>query len=113
MPATFTVWHLNKGSDATENESDDKGAEAEIAFSSLREEVLVNIQPAHPIMGQHKLLMFTISMLNRIRLHFEIPTCDIKEQRGAPHLNQIEDLLNVAAINHKILFFTGAGFSIH
>ena len=92
-----------KGRDSTENESDDEGAEAEMAFSDLRKEVLVNVQPVHPIsydnynlcelLGQDKLSKFTISMLDRICVHFEIPTCDIKGRRKAPYLSRIEDLL--------------------
>ena len=74
-----------------------------MVFSNLREEILGNIQPVHPItydnynlcqlMAQAKLSTFAISMLSRICANFEIPTSDIKGRRKAPYLSRIEDFL--------------------
>lgn len=92
-----------QGRDSTQSESDDESAETEMVFNDLREEVLTNIQPVHPItydnynlcelMTQTKLSTFAISMLNRICVHFELPTSDIKRRLKAPYISRIEDFL--------------------
>ena len=92
-----------QGGNSSQSDSDDESAEAEMVFSNLREEILSNIQPVHPItydnynlcqlMAQAKLSTFAISMLSRICANFEIPTSDIKGRRKAPYLSRIEDFL--------------------
>lgn len=83
--------------------ADEESLEAEAAFSELREEIVLNIQPAHPIMydsynlceltNEGKLSKFAISMLDRVCIQFEIPTSDIKGRRKAPYLSRIEEFL--------------------
>lgn len=95
---------------STQTESDDESAEAEMAFSDLRGDVLETVQPVHPIsfdnynlcelMKESKLSKFAISMLNRICVHFEIPTCDITGRKKAPYLTRIEDFLKKCSCYH-------------
>ena len=90
-------------SDDANDDDDDDSAEAEMELNDLRGEILEKVRPAHPIsfdnynlcemMAQAKLSTFAIAMLNRICLHFEIPTTDIKGRRKAPYLSRIEDFL--------------------
>ena len=95
-----------QGYDSAQSQSDDEddeGVEAEVALTELREEVLLSIQPVHPLsydsynlcelMEKGKLSKFAISMLDRICHHFDISTCDIKERRKAPYLSRIEEYL--------------------
>ena len=92
-----------QSSHSSQSESDDEIAEAEMVFSDLREKVLENVQPVHPISFEHynlceltaqaKLSTFAISMLNKICDHFEIPTGDIKGRKKAPYLSRIEQFL--------------------
>ena len=92
-----------QSSHSSQNESDDKIAEAEMVFSDLREKILENIQPVYPIsfedynlcelMAQSKLSTFAISMLYKIGDHFEITTGDIKGGKKAPYLSRIEQFL--------------------
>ena len=95
---------------STQTESDDESAEGEMAFSDLRGVVLETVQPVHPIsfdnynlcelMKESKLSKFAISMLNRICVHFEIPTCDITGRKKAPYLSRIEDFLKKCSCYH-------------
>ena len=61
-----------QGGNSSQSDSDDESVEAEMVFSNLREEILSNIQPVHPItydnynlcqlMAQATLSTFAISM---------------------------------------------------
>ena len=78
---------------------DEQSTEHEQRFEELRNEVIVEVVPKHPIcydnsnlcklVKESKLSIFSISMLQRICEQFDIPTAEITGKRKAPYISKL------------------------
>ena len=86
-----------------EEEEDGEAVNIETAFCELRDHVMANVQPTHPIcfqsynlchmMPNSKLSSFSITMLKDICEYFLIDTEDITTKRKAPYISRLENFL--------------------
>ena len=86
-----------------EEEEDGEAVNIETAFCELRDHVMANVQPTHPIcfqsynlchmMSNSKLSSFSITMLKDICEYFLIDTEDITTKRKAPYISRLENFL--------------------
>ena len=86
-----------------EEEEDGEAVNIETAFCELRDHVMANVQPTHPIcfhsynlchkMSNSKLSSFSITMLKDICEYFLIDTEDITTTRKAPYISRLENFL--------------------
>ena len=86
-----------------EEEEDGEAVNIETAFCELRDHVMANVQPTHPIcfqsynlchmMSNSKLSSFSITMLKDICEYFLIDTEDITTKRKALYISRLENFL--------------------
>ena len=86
-----------------EEEEDGEAVNIEAAFCELRDHVMANVQPTHPIcflsynichmMSNSKLSSFSVTMLKDICEYFLINTEDITTKRKAPYISRLENFL--------------------
>ena len=85
--------------DLAVNDVDEESTEYEQGFEDLRNEVIAEVIPKHPIcydnsnlcelVKESKLSIFSISMLQKICEKFDISTADITGKRKAPYINKL------------------------
>ena len=79
--------------------NDEQSTEYEQRFEELRNKVIAEVVPKHPIcydnnnlcelVKKSKLSIFSISMLRNICEQFDIPTAQITAKRKAPYINKL------------------------
>jgi hypothetical protein len=78
--------------------NDEQSTEYEQRFEELRNKVIAEVVPKHPIcydnnnlceLEKSKLSIFSISMLRNIYDQFDIPTAQITGKRKAPYINKL------------------------
>ena len=89
--------------DLAVNDVDEESTEYEKGFEYLRNEVIAEIIPKHPIcddnsnlcelVKESKLSIFSISMLQKLCEKFDIPTADFTGKRKAPYINKLTEFV--------------------
>lgn len=96
------------------DDSDDESREAEKRISQIRDDVISEIVPKHPICYDNhnlcelaersKLSSFGIVMLRKICDHFDLPTEDIKIKRKAPYVTKLVGLIKMCSCQNDFIY---------